>query len=107
MSEKSYVLVDEHGVMRVGNTRVMLDSVVAAFEEGHSAETIQQQYPALRLEDVYGAIAYYLSHAEEVREYLERQDSLWEELRNESTSRSNPVLKRLRELRAADASRPS
>jgi hypothetical protein len=38
-SSKSYVHVDEHGVMRVGNSRVMLDSVVASFEQGYSPET--------------------------------------------------------------------
>ncbi len=42
-----YVTTDEHGVMRAGHTRVMLDSVIASFHEGNSAETIGQQYPAL------------------------------------------------------------
>jgi len=67
---KSYIQPDEHGVMRVGSSRVMLDSVVASFQQGHSPETIQQQYPALSLEDVYGAIAWYLANAEEVARYL-------------------------------------
>ena len=40
----------------------MLDSVVAAFHQGHSAETIAQQYPALSLEEIYGAITYYLAN---------------------------------------------
>ena len=48
----SYVRKDDHGVLRVGETRVMLDSVVAGFHQGHSAETIAQQYPALTLEEV-------------------------------------------------------
>jgi hypothetical protein len=41
MHEKSYVWVDEHGVMRVGNTWVMLDAIVAGFAQGHSPATIQ------------------------------------------------------------------
>ncbi len=45
MNQQIYVTLDADGVMRVAQTRVMRDSVVAAFEEGHSAETIQQQYP--------------------------------------------------------------
>lgn len=53
-----YVREDEHGVLRVGETRVMLDSVVEGFHSGHTAETIAQQYPALSLKQVYGAIAY-------------------------------------------------
>jgi uncharacterized protein (DUF433 family) len=57
-----YVREDEHGVLRVGDTRVMLDSLVAAFHQGHSPETITQQYPALTLQQVYGAITYYLAN---------------------------------------------
>jgi uncharacterized protein (DUF433 family) len=56
--EKQYVRLDEHGAMRIGNSRVMLDSIVAGFEQGHSPETLQQQYPTLSLEEVYGAITY-------------------------------------------------
>jgi hypothetical protein len=52
--ERGYVRVDEHGAMRTGNSRVMLDSIVAGFEQGHSPETLQQQYPALSLEEMYG-----------------------------------------------------
>src|SRR5216684_834923 len=80
-SSKSYVREDEHGVMRVGKSRVTLDSIVAGFEQGYSPETIQQQYPALSLEEVYGAIAWYLANAEEVAGYLERQDALWAQWR--------------------------
>jgi uncharacterized protein (DUF433 family) len=50
------VHVDEHGVMRVSNSRVMLDAVVAGFEQGHAPKTIQQQFPTLNLAEVYGAI---------------------------------------------------
>ncbi len=53
----------------------MLDSIVASFEQGYSAETIQQQYPALSLEEVYGAIAWYPANAGEVSQYLEKATS--------------------------------
>lgn len=100
MSEsRHYVRTDEHGVLRVGNTRVMLDSVVAAFHQGHSPETICQQYPSLGLEEVYGAIAYYLAHRQEVDEYLRRQQSLWDELRARSEEKPSPAVERLRALR--------
>ena len=95
---RTYVRVDGHGVMRIGETRVMLDSVVASFEEGHSAETIQQQYPALTLEEVYGAITYILAHKDEVREYLARQEAVWDQWRARSDGRAAPVVARLREL---------
>ena len=102
MSEpKNYVRVDENGVMRVGSTRVMLDSVVAAFEQGHSAETIRQQYPALSLEEVYGAIAYYLAHETEVKDYLKRQGTLWDQWRTKSEEKPSAAVERLRALRRA------
>jgi uncharacterized protein (DUF433 family) len=97
MSEaKGYVRVDEHGVMRVGDSRVMLDSVVAAFKEGHSPETIRQQYPALTLEAVYGAITYYLAHQAEIEAYLQRQAQVWEQARAKSEETPSPVVERLR-----------
>jgi uncharacterized protein (DUF433 family) len=102
MSEaNSYVRADEHGVLRVGSSRVMLDSVVAGFHQGHSPETIRQQYPALSLEEVYGAITYYLAHLDEVNAYLQRQDDLWKEWRAKSEERPSPAAERLRTLRRA------
>jgi uncharacterized protein (DUF433 family) len=93
---KSYVRQDEHGVLRVGATRVMLDSVVAAFDQGHSPETIAQQYPSLFLEDVYGAIAYYLANKDEIDQYLHRQDEVWRQWREKAESVTSPVVQRLR-----------
>lgn len=98
---KSYVRTDEHGALRVGGTRVSLDSVVYAFRQGHSAETICDQYPALSLEEVYGAIAYYLGNREEVQQYLERQEKLWDVMRERAEQDPSPVVQRLRALRAA------
>ena len=96
---KTYVRVDEHGVLRVGNSDVMLDSVVASFQQGASAETIQQQYPSLSLEEVYGAIAWCLANAEEVAKYLERQAAVWDRERAKAATHPSPVLQRLRAFR--------
>jgi uncharacterized protein (DUF433 family) len=93
---KPYVNIDSHGVMRVGQTGVMLDSVVAAFQQGHSPETIQQQYPALTLEEVYGTIAHYLANREEVEQYLERQGEVWRQWREKAAEAVSPVVQRLR-----------
>jgi uncharacterized protein (DUF433 family) len=104
-SADRYVRTDEHGVMRVADTRVMLDSVIAGYKQGHSPETIRQQYPALTLEQVYGAITYYLAHQAQVDDYLRRQDALWQRLRREAESRPAPVVKRLRALRRKAAAK--
>jgi uncharacterized protein (DUF433 family) len=101
--ERQYVRVDEHGVMRIGHSRVMLEAIVAGFEHGHSPETLQQQYPALSLEEVYGAITYYLAHRDEVHTYLKQQDALWEAWRAKSAVRPPPVVERLRVLRTPEA----
>ena len=97
---KSYVRQDEHGVLRVGDTRVMLDSVIAAFYLGHSAETIAQQYPAVSLEEVYGAITHYLANQAEVDQYLSNQDELWSQWREKANAAASPVVQRLRALAA-------
>src|ERR1700684_2990273 len=79
MANSSYVRQDDHGVYRVGCTRVMLDSLVAAFRSGCSPETIRAQYPALALEEVYGTITFYLANRERIDEYLKHQDVIWQE----------------------------
>ena len=91
-----YVTTDEHGVMRVGQTRVMFDSVLASFHEGCSAETIAQQYPELSLEEIYGAIAFYLGHRDIVDSYLVRQDEIWRQKREAAERSASPVVARLR-----------
>lgn len=97
---KSYVRTDKYDVLRVGQTRISLDSVVYAYQAGHTAEAIQQQYPALTLEEVYGAIAYYLANREDVLRYLEKQERIWDEQQRLAEQNPSPVIERLRALRA-------
>lgn len=60
-------------VYLVAGTRVSLDSIVYAFLSGHSAEAIAQAFSVLSLEQVYGAITYYLAHRDDVDGYLDRR----------------------------------
>jgi len=55
-----------HGGYYVAGTRVSLDSIVYAFRAGESPETIRENFASLTLEQVYGAIAFYLGHDREV-----------------------------------------
>lgn len=79
---------DRDGVIRVSETRVTLNSVVHAFDEGHTAEEIVSQFPALKLADVYAVISYYLNNRVAVREYLQPQeaaaDEVWREIERSS-----------------------
>ena len=81
-SEPMPLCENEHGDIRVGNTRVLLESVVHAYQRGESAEVIAANYPVLELADVYFAIGYYLRHRSEVEEYLRRQELRAEEIRH-------------------------
>ena len=95
---KTYVRKCGDGALRVADSDISLDSVVIAFQQGYSPETIQQSYPALTLEEVYGAIASYLANRAEVNEYLRERDRLWNELREKSLANPSPVVARLRAL---------
>ena len=95
---KTYVRKTEEGALRVGELDVSLDSVVIAYQQGYSTETIQQLYPALTLEEVYGAIAFYLANQDEVHQYLQRQQQRWQQLSGASADNPSPVVARLRSL---------
>jgi uncharacterized protein (DUF433 family) len=81
---------DPDGVVRVGNTRVTLDTVVAAFREGMTAEGIVEQYPSLELWEVYSVIGYVLSHREDVDAYLRERQVLAGDVRRENEARFDP-----------------
>lgn len=51
-SDPAPLATGDDGVVRVGGTRVRLDTVIYAFNQGASAEEILQQYPALSLSDI-------------------------------------------------------
>lgn len=79
------------GVIRVSNTRVTLDTIVAAFKDGATAEEIAQQYPTVLLADVYYVIGYYLHRRDEVEVYLGKRQQEAVELKKQMEARFNPV----------------
>ncbi len=82
--------VDPDGVVRVGETRVTLDTVVAVFRQGATAEEIVHKYPSLKLADVYATIAFYLNHQQEVEAYLEQRQQKAQEVRQMNQTRFDP-----------------
>src|ERR1700687_1871924 len=67
------------GSYYVAGTRISLDSIVHGFRRGESPEAICQNFELLRLEEVYGAIAYYLANQADIDAYLIRQNEKWAE----------------------------
>jgi uncharacterized protein (DUF433 family) len=78
---------DADGVIRVGNTRVTLDTIAHAFADGATAEEIAQQYPSLSLADIYYTIGYYLRRQPEVDAYLRRRQRQSERVRRQNEAR--------------------
>ncbi len=83
--------MDSAGVIRVGNTRVTLDTIIAGFKEGATAEEIAQQYPSVSLADVYYVIGYYLRRQSELEDYLKRRHSQAEQTRQQNEARFDPT----------------
>lgn len=86
---------DADGVIRVGGTRVTLQTVVAAYDLGASPEEITLRYPSLTLEQVYSTIGFFLANEGELRKYVAEEAEASASARAESEQR--PTVARLRE----------
>lgn len=91
VAEPTPLKLNADGVVLVENTRVTLDTVVAAFLEGATAEEIVEQYPSLQLADVYSVISYYLRRKNEVDDYLKIRQDRAMQVRQENERRFNPI----------------
>lgn len=65
---------DASGALRVGDSRVLLELVIRAWQDGATPESIVQRYDTLTLPDVYAVISYYLRHTREVERYLAHRE---------------------------------
>lgn len=98
-TQTDYVCPMPDGGWRVGQSRVSLDSVIHGYWEGLSPEAIVDEFPSLTAAEVYGAIAWYLSHRAEVDRHLEQQAVRWQQVREHSEANSGPLLNRIRAQR--------
>lgn len=87
VAESAPLETNADGVVRVGKTRVPLDTVVAIFKQGSTAEEIVYRYPSLKLADVYATIAFYLNHQQEVEAYLQQRQQQSQEVRRMNQAR--------------------
>ena len=85
------IRTDSSGTVRVGQSRVPIDSVVFSYLEGATADEIADQFPSLELADIYATIAYYLRHREQVDEYLRQREVEADQLRQEIERRFPPA----------------
>ncbi len=79
---------DEHGVIRVAGSRVTLDSIVALFDRGATAEEIAQSFPTLALGDAYAVLSYVVARRGDVDAYLARRAREDDVARDESEQRA-------------------
>jgi uncharacterized protein (DUF433 family) len=103
---KEYV-EQQDSAYRIAGTRVSLDSVVYAFRRGASPESIQRSFTTLSLEQIYGAIAFYLAHQEEVDQYLLAEEAEFERLRAASRAAHPEIYERLERVRKEALTRRS
>lgn len=66
---------DDDGVIRVGNTRVLLELVIHAYYMGETPEGIVDSYPSLTAAEVYAVIGYYLANRDEIDTYVRERDA--------------------------------
>ncbi len=88
--------IDESGTVRLNDSRISLDVLVAAFERGVTAEEIVRKWPYLDIGDIYAVLAFYWRNRAEVAVYLAEQDRAAAEVRREIEARQHPNLLRAR-----------
>jgi len=91
---------DSSGALRVGQSRVLLELVIRAFQDGATPEAIVQRYPTTTLADIYAVIAYYLRHRGVVEEYLATREQEAEEIRQRIERRQGDLAELRRRLLA-------
>jgi uncharacterized protein (DUF433 family) len=89
------------GQYLVGGTRVSLDSLAYLFREGMSAESMVDSYPALTLEQVLGALAFYLGNRQEIDAYLTEGQRLAESEHQRSRQTNAELIVKLHRARHA------
>ena len=82
---------DSSGALRVGRSRVLLELVIRAFQDGSTPEAIVQRYPTTTLADIYAVIAYFLRHRGDLEEYLKEREQRAEEIRQRVESHQSDL----------------
>ena len=81
---------DADGVIRVGGTRVSLDTVLVAYKQGSDPEDIVDMFTSLKLADVYAVIGYYLQNRDEIEAYLSERQQQHDRVKQMNEARFDP-----------------
>lgn len=87
---------DQHGAIRIGKTRVLLELVIHAYYLGETPEGIVESYPSLTTADVYAVIGYYLINREEIDAYVRQRDQQAEQIIHDMKATLSPETRALR-----------
>jgi uncharacterized protein (DUF433 family) len=92
------------GIMRIGQTRVMLEVFITALNEGLSTEDLIAEFPEVAAHDVFALLSYYAAHQAAVDAYVEERAAALDSLRDDPAYRAQAS--RWTELRRRDAAGP-
>ena len=101
---REYIEKRTSGFYLIGS-RVSLESVIYQFLDGASPETIVDEFPTLSLEQVYGAITFYLANRSEIDAYLAETERQWVQARKNQAPLPPPLRERLERARGETASK--
>jgi uncharacterized protein (DUF433 family) len=87
---------DEHGAIRIGSTRVLLELIIHAYYLGETPEGIVDSYPSLTTSDVYAVIGYYLANREEIDAYVRQRDQQVDQILQDMEANLTPQAHALR-----------
>lgn len=95
--------VDEHGVIRIGGTRVTFESIIHSYLQSEPPESIHESFSTVSLTDIYLVIGYYLAHREQMDAYLKQRDEVFEQTRREWEAKYPPKVTKEELLRRLEA----
>src|SRR5688572_22778596 len=91
-----HVVIDDRGNARIEGSRIkVIHLVMERMANGWSPEELQRQFAHLTLAQIYGAVAYYYAHQEELDAKIKESIELAKKMRAEAGE--SPLVKRLRE----------
>ena len=66
---------DEFGAIRLTGTRIALSQLMWYYNEGYSAEALQEQFPTLGFGQIHQVLAFYWDNKADVDAYLKQAET--------------------------------